>query len=311
LLDEARTNGERIEALAATNEQLRALGEVTPPAELRARVSGHLEAVHRLLGRGLPDALQRRLERVACEAEVLAAHHAFRLADRQAVRWHLELADALAVEAEDRLLLASVLTWTASMVHSAAISGGADGDPIGALRLMDEAVQVAGPRASPQAVTALRAIRAEQHAVLGDTFNCLIDLAAAEDTMAAWGPWEGGIHPPATPTELAAMKGNCLLLLGRFAPEQAREAAEVLEGVHAELAPARRSWRATVLADAGAAYAEQGEIEQAARVVLSALEQAEQAGARHNVRRIAGIRAVHLHGTDGPALRELDDRLRR
>jgi hypothetical protein len=83
----------------------------------------------------------------------------------------------------------------------------------------------------------------------------------------------------------------------------------LLRQVHAEMAPSRVSWRATVQADLGAAYAEQGEVEEACKTLLTALRVTDQHGARHNVTRIAGIRQDLLN-VDSSAVQELDDQLR-
>jgi hypothetical protein len=156
---------------------------------------------------------------------------------------------------------------------------------------------------------AVRATRAEMHAAGGELVACLMDLHAAQEIHEARGPWTVGLIGPIAAPELAAIRGSCELRLGHLAPALARQAVATLEGAFREMAPSRVSWRATVQADLGAAYAQTGNADQAAQTLLAALSLTQRDGAQHNVDRIAGIRR-RLLNVDLPAVRELDDRLR-
>jgi Tfp pilus assembly protein PilF len=112
---------------------------------------------------------------------------------------------------------------------------------------------------------------------------------------------------PNSQPEFAAIAGSCELRLGQLAPSQARRAVNTLEGAFQQMT-SRVSWRATVQANLGAAYAQCGEVEQAAHTLGLALSLARQDGAQHNVERVREIRQRLLR-VDVPAVRELDQRL--
>ena len=196
------------------------------------------------------------------------------------------------------------------MVYEADIARDTQPDPASALRLAEAAVLAAGPTAGPQITMAVRATRGEMFAAVGDMFASMVDLRAAQEIMVTEGPWEPGqgLVPPHSQTELATIKGSAELRLGSTVPAQARRAVDTLEGTFQEMT-SRVSWRATVQANLGAAYAQSGEVEQAAATLLAALSLTQRDGAQHNVGRIAGIRR-RLLKVDVPAVRELDQRLR-
>ena len=217
------------------------------------------------------------------------------------------LANGLASEAGDRELRAAVL---ASM-SGFGVSGlyGVKGDGQAALDLMDEALQIVGPRADPQLKVVLWAGRAERYAVLGNLMGCMLDLHRARNLLEMEGPFEDGLLQPHVLTGLDAIHGSCAMRLAELAPMEARSAVDLLGRSYRDLPSSHTSWRATVLGDQGAAYAVQGEAEQAAAALVDALELTQRAGARHNVLRIATIRHARLGGVDVAAVRELDDRL--
>jgi hypothetical protein len=138
----------------------------------------------------------------------------------------------------------------------------------------------------------------------------MVDLFAAEEIIVSRGPWQPGqgLVPPNTEPEFAAIKGSAELRLGTIEPSQARAAVDTLAPAFREMAPHRVSWRATVQADLGGAYAQVGEPEQAVATLLEAMDLATRDGARHNVQRVRGARQRHLN-VDAPAVRQLDERL--
>jgi tetratricopeptide (TPR) repeat protein len=238
---------------------------------------------------------------IASDAARRAAWNSYQMGYGQHARADLEFALSLAKEARsgDRL--------AAALVYQADIERDTQRDPLSALRLADAAVLAAGPHADPAITMAVRATRAEMYAVVGDLFASMVDLHAAEEILASKGPWRQGLVGPITRAELAAIRGSSELRLGSTVPAQARKAVGTLEGAFREMA-SRVSWRATVQADLGAAYATIGEPEQAVQTLLAALDLARRDGAQHNIDRITGSRR-RLLNVDIPAVRNLDERL--
>jgi hypothetical protein len=276
---------------------------MVPPPLLRQGLVDHLDYLRGLLGQSLTDDLRARLLAITSDAARRVAWNSYQLGYWQQARVDLRLAQCLAKEAHDGERLA------AALIYAADIERDTQPNPVGALRLADAAVVVAGPHAGPQITMAARATRAEMHAAAGDLFASMVDLTRAEEIHAAKGPWHVGLVGPITKTELAAIRGSCELRLGSVAPSQALAAVRTLERAFAEMAPSRVSWRATVRADLGGAYASTGEVDQAAHTLLAALDLTRRDGAAHNVRRVAGIHR-RLLKVDCPAVRELDDQLR-
>jgi tetratricopeptide (TPR) repeat protein len=279
------------------------------PIQIHQDLLEHVHYLRDLLDHAMSDNMRRQLLTIAGEAMVLAARNAYVLGNRHQSEGCISLAYDLAKEAGNRVLRAAALSQSAAFLYSAAGFGGQGGDPVRALELRNEAVVVAGPKTDSQLLMAMLAGRAEEYAVLGDMFNCMLDLNRADELLGRDGPWSDALVPPASRVELDAIRGNCFRLLGREVPSQAKDAAILLRQVHAEMAPSRVSWRATVQADLGAAYAEQGEVEEACKTLLTALRVTDHHGARHNVTRIAGIRQDLLN-VDSSAVQELDDQLR-
>jgi tetratricopeptide (TPR) repeat protein len=253
--------------------------------------------------RASPDDLRARLLTTTSDAARRVGWNSYQLGNRYQAQADLKLAASLAQEAYSGERLA------AALVYEADIARDTQPDPRNALRLAEAAVLAAAPNAGPQLTMAVRATRAEMHAAAGDMFESMVDLHAAEEIHVTRGPWRKGLIGPITLPELAAVRGSAELCLADVAPSQAQRAVATLEGAFTEMAPSRVSWRATVQADLGAAYAKIGEPEQAAATLLAALSLTQRDGARHNVGRIAGIRR-RLLKVDVPAVRELDQRLR-
>jgi transcriptional regulator with XRE-family HTH domain len=154
------------------------------------------------------------------------------------------LAEALAREAGDSALLATVLVKRRGLVYW---RRGGNGDPHRALDLLGQAEATVGPAAPPLLRTVILATRAEDRATVGDETGCLRDLEAAE---AALQPSADHSFGPRAPAELGAVRGACESLLGRH-----QDAVETFDWALREMDPAFAAWRATVAADREAALA--------------------------------------------------------
>jgi tetratricopeptide (TPR) repeat protein len=282
--------------------------EQEPPAEIARGINDQLAHLHGLLGQSITDDLRRRLLSVTGETALLAGRNAFRQGLPRLAADRFSMAVGLANEAGDRELRAAVL----ASVSGFSMSGlyGLQGNGPVAVDLMDEALQIVGPRANPQLKVVLWAGRAERYAVLGNLMGCMLDLHRAGNLLLMEGPFEHGLLQPHDMAGLDAIHGSCAVRLAAVAPTEARSAVDLLARSYRDLPSSHTSWRATVLADQGAAYALQGEAEQAAATLMEALELTHRAGARHNVPRIATILHTRLADVEVSAVRELDERLR-
>jgi tetratricopeptide (TPR) repeat protein len=303
LADPAKVSPSLLDSMERINRHFAVQRQAVPPPLLRQGLVDHLDCLQELLGQSLPDDLQARLLAITSDAARRVAWNSYQLGDRQQAGACLQFAGSLAREAYCGERLA------AALVYEADIARDIQPNPASALRLADAAVLAAGPNARPQITMAVRAARAEMHAAAGELFACLMDLHAAQEIHDARGPWTEGLIGPITKAELAAIRGSCELRLGQVAPALARQAVATLEDAFLEMAPSRVSWRATVQADLGAAYAQTGNPDQAAHTLIAALSLTQRDGAEHNVHRITDIRR-RLLNVDIPAVRELDDCLR-
>lgn len=310
LLDRGRPRPDSafLAGLHDTTRHLLVRSRETRPALLAGPIQEHLAGLRGLLRASVPPGLRTRLLSTTSETAMVAAHNAFLLGMPGLAQRRLELGLALAREAGDPALQGAFLAREAEFTHSSRY--GLARDDRRALQLLDQAASLAGPRAEPVLLAGILASRGEQHAAVGDVEGCLRDLERAHELLQLRGPSPPGVLPISNLTELAAVRGSAEIRLAGVAPAQARAAAGTLARVAAEMPAEHGPWRATVLADRGAANALQGEAEEAARTLAEALELTERVGARHNVPRIARYHRRHLGGVDLPAVRELGDRLR-
>jgi tetratricopeptide (TPR) repeat protein len=304
----ARPDSAFLAGLQDTTRRLLVRSREARPALLATPIQDHLAGLRGLLRSSVPEGLRTRLLSTTAETAMLAAHNAFLLGMPGLAQRRLELGLALSREAGDPALQGAFLSREAEFTHSSRY--GLAGDDRRALQLLDQAAGLAGPRAEPVLLAGILASRGEQHAAVGDVEGCLRDLERAQELLQARGPSRPGVLPISNLTELAAVRGSAEVRLAAVAPAQARAAAATLARVAAEMPAEHGPWRATVLADRGAAHALQGEAEEAASTLAEALELTESVGARHNVPRIARYHRRHLGGVDLPAVRELGDRLR-
>jgi tetratricopeptide (TPR) repeat protein len=302
--DPPQVDAALLHSMEHINRHFAARRELVPPPLLRQGLVDHLDYLRGLLGQSLPSDVQARLLVIVSDAARRMAWNSYQLGYRQQARDDLQLAHSLARESYSGERLAAALVYQADVERDTRPD-----NPASALRLAETAVLAAGPTAGPQITMAVRATRGEMYAAAGDLFASMVDLHAAEEVMVTKGPWEPGqgLVPPHSQAELAAIKGSAELRLGSTVPAQAHRAVDTLAGAFREMT-SRVSWRATVQANLGAAYAQCGEAEQAATTLMAALSLAQRDGAKHNVDRVRGIRQ-RLLKVDIPAVRELDERL--
>jgi hypothetical protein len=172
--------------------------------------------VSRLLEGPLPVAHRRRLVVLAGVLAGLAGNLAFDLKQRARAEAYLTVALQAAREAES----ADLGAWTLAM---RSILPAYDGDPAGALALIQQGHAFAGRAVTPTRRAWLAAMEAKAHAGLGDARECSEALGCATDTIQHAGASENWLGTDFFDMpRLLAFKGTCALLLRK--PKAARAA---------------------------------------------------------------------------------------
>jgi transcriptional regulator with XRE-family HTH domain len=270
------------------------------PRALLPAVSGHFATLRALLPG--PPRFQPALASTAGRAAALLGHVLIKLDRRGEAYAQYASAEALARDARDGTLRALTLALRSGMFSPVSLSP-RHGDSARALAELDEAIRCAGAAAPPLLRVVVHARRAEERAAAGDAPGAQRDLERAETALAPAGAET--FYGPRDAAEMGAMRGVVQGLLG-----QHKAALETLDATLAGMTPSVVAWRAAVLADQGAALAQQAEVEEACVRLGRALDLAERSSAGDHVQRVLGIRRMHLAAHGGtPAVRALDDRL--
>ncbi len=265
----------------------------TPPATLLDPLAGHYRDVSRLLEGPLPVAHRRRLVVVAGVLAGLAGNLAFDLKQRPRAEGYFSVALQAAHEAES----ADLGAWTLAM---RSIMPAYNGDPAGALALIEQGQAFAG-----QAVTATRrawlaAMEAKAHAGLADATACDDALGRAADAIEHAEASENRLGTDFFDLpRLLAFRGTCALLLRQ--PRAAR--AALAEGL-ALRPPSDVKGRSLARLDLAAAHIQEREPEQAHAIALEALS------IPPHLQRARQIQADLAPWSDERPVRDLADQLR-
>jgi hypothetical protein len=273
------------------------------PAALWPTVYGHA-TITRCIHDSAPAASRREAAALASQSAALLGLLAHRLQKRPESVMYLSVAVELAVEAQNGSLHGHALVALRG-AYSPVTASGRSADPHKALRLLDEAEDVAGPAAPPLLRTWLYACRAEDHAVLGHAEDAKRDLDVAESALAQAPYHPGGFFDHWDATRLAGFRGNCAVLL-----REPEDAIPVLEAVARNTSPDLVGPHGAVHADLAAAYSQRDEVERACTLLDDVLVTAHAARMPEQAARVQRIRSVYLsHRADTAAVRQLDDHL--
>ena len=271
----------------------------TPPATLLDPLAGHYRDVSRLLEGPLPVAHRRRLVVVAGVLAGLAGNLAFDLKQRPRAEGYFSVALQAAHEAES----ADLGAWTLAM---RSILPAYDGDPVGALALIQQ-----GQAFARQPVTATRrawlaAMEAKAHAGLADATACDDALGRAADAIEHAEASENRLGTDFFDLpRLLAFRGTCALLLRQ--PRAAR--AALAEGL-ALRPPSDVKGRSLARLDLAAAHIQEREPEQAHAIALEALSIPPQYQVGPILQRARQIQADLAPWSDERPVRDLADQLR-
>jgi hypothetical protein len=273
------------------------------PAALWPMVYGHA-TVTRCIHDGAPAAIRREAAALASQSAALLGLLAHRLQKRPDSVMYLSVAAELAAEAQNGSLHGHALVALRT-AYSPVTTSGRSADPHKALRLLDEAEDVAGPAAPHLLRTWLHACRAEDHAVLNHAEEAKRDLDVAESALAQAPHHPGGFFDRWDATRLACFRGNCAVLL-----REPDDAIPVLEAVARNSSPDHVGPYGAVQADLAAAYGQRDEVERACALLDGVLVAAHTARMPEQAARVQRIRNLYLsHRADTAAVHQLDDHL--
>jgi tetratricopeptide (TPR) repeat protein len=283
--------------LRETTARLRRADDRIPARELLGPAQSHLRLVTRLLESDPP--LRAELAAVASEAASFTAWLWFDSDAPAAARAHYRTAIRRAREAGHPTLSAYQL---GSLSALAAYTG----DGTGAVRLILAAKEGVGPEAPAVARAWLAASEAAAYATARDSHATLAALdragAAAEDAAGAgrptW-PWMFAFDP----VKVAAYAGAAQVRLGRSRHAQAALARVV------QVRSAATKQKALVLADLGAAYAQQRAIDEACQQLRQALGIAIDKDSEKARRRVLDVRRTLDPWRNTEPVRALDRQL--
>jgi hypothetical protein len=261
-------------------------------------VTGHLNALLRLLQTSLTPSLRARLSSLAGETAGVAGWLRWDMDDPAGAARYFVFAQDAAREGGDRAL-------AAYLAGSAACQPPYRETPE---RRLDQLRSLAWSDATPSARAWLAAKEADAHALLGDDGGCLRALDRAERALDD-APGEGESRrprfSPVGATWLLGERGASLARLGRTGDARAI-LLPVLDGLGAE-SERDRLWLGTALAST---YVRDGEPEEACRVAGSVLERAARMQLDPVIKVVADLHQQLGALGSGPAVDELGERLR-
>ncbi len=292
---------ELLENWEARTANFAAARALEPPQLLLPQLENHLLVLEAMIEQWPgPERLRWHLLSIAAGANAIAGWVSTMAERRREARDYLGRAEELArqVGDTDTLILAPMLR---ANLHSPVHHGGDGGHSRLALRALDEAMSLASP-ATPMTVRAPAALRAaEEYAAIGDGRAALRLLDEGAEIVESSRRREHYLRRTWPDWAVASWRGSVFQLLGR--PKEAIEALAPIESPY----PGHRP---LMLADLGAAHAQDGNLDEAAWLLADALEQAAAHGVPEAARRAQGLRRRHLArwNTD-PRVRILDERI--
>ena len=304
-----RLDARQLEDLAILTRLYAHNAQAIAPAVLLPDVLNHLFRLRWLLGGSYPDGIRRRLQMITSEAAIVAGRLAFWRDDRGQAHDHLTMALELATELQEPQLIAFGLAFDADLYSGVPYLGTIGGSTNIALFKFDQAAQLDSPGWPPLLRSWIYGCRSEEHAALGRALDSDRDMEKAHSALAAAsGPYGANetvidiamLDIAAAAAGLFGFEGAVAIALGR--PDDAIAAFE------AGLKQASSVGRLSGLA---AAYALQGEVELACRLLTEALDTAVQRGLPTRLRRVEGVRMRYLSPFEpSPDVRRFDERLR-
>ncbi len=179
-----------------------------------------------------------------------------------------------------------------------------EADPAAALALLDQAVKLADHAASPALRSWLLANRAQQLAVTDQAVASYRDLEASAHYVSLGEQTDDDVLAGWDEVRVDAYRGICAMAL--------RRPVEVVAITESVLARTDPNWvqRCLQQSDLAAAYAQQGDVDQASHLLGDALTVANRAQFPEGVQRVRSTRVKYLsEHASTPSVRQLDELL--
>jgi transcriptional regulator with XRE-family HTH domain len=273
--------------------------QTTNPSLLLPALSGQLVQLWPLTDMSLAATTSRRLRSLVGHAASLGGWLALRLSNRAGASVYWALAEALATDAEDRALRAFVLASRSSL-YTSTLHGGSQGDTGLALALLDAAAGT-GADTSPVQHAWTLARRAEEHAVRGDEQASKRDMTEAGRHLSQTRGCGEGYFAAWDEAQLSGYRGSCAQALG------SSDAVPLLERSLALTDGSLISQRTAILANLGAAHAQQGHVDEACAALTEALTVAGRSSLAVSIERVRGIRRRLDAWSNTVEVRRLDE----
>jgi hypothetical protein len=271
----------------------------SPPHDLLLIVDEYIKGIRLALGNSNSTIISTRLQAMTAELLVYAALLCWYMQRRPAAEEYLRRAEIMVRDAGPRTLRAISLVITSDF-HSQVQLGGGSGS-MASRALLQAAEEVIGTAPSPARSWVLMR-RAEEEAAIGRSTETHHYLDAADASLASaelsqtgmLAHWNQSIH--------TGFRGNCERLLCNFS-----DSAQILSHLLIDQPTPVPSNQASIQADLGSVYAQKGEVDQACHLLGQSLSIAIREGFEERVKRIRGIRSLHLGKYQhDPAVQHLD-----
>ncbi|WP_436891879.1 helix-turn-helix domain-containing protein [Nocardiopsis dassonvillei] len=285
-------------ALRSITGGQRRMDSTSPARDLLPSAVAHVHLAERMLLKARGTAHHSAVSAAASEASGFAAWLHADQGDMGSARMHYRTAVIRARQAGMRLLDVYMLGSLAAFEIDTAE------DPELGLGLVQEAEHVLGPSAHPTARAWLACVGALAHAGIGDRSAAAHAIGRAEKEISR----SGNTNPPwpwVFAFDQAKIAGYRALVGVRLRhPHDARSAFAEASGPHGR--GAKQS--AVLKVELAAAHAEAGDVDEAFRLAVEALETGTRFGSARVVDRVRSFRRRY-RGPEAACVRELDDRL--
>jgi transcriptional regulator with XRE-family HTH domain len=284
-----------------TGDLIRREATLTPHSLLPA-VRGHLHGLRDVLVWATPD-LAPRAYSLAGQTALLAGYLELKLERREEADAYWSLATRFGDMAGDIRLRTAVLVLQGLRWSEA-------DDLPRSVVLLDHAASLLGAAPDPALAAHVLTYRASSNAEAGQAdltraAQALRDLDAVQSHLSRMEPDDGSVYiAESVKGEAVHERAESFLSMNR-----AREAAAELDVLLASADHASKSWRADIVRALALAHAKLGDADHACELLSRSLLLAVEASAPRSVTKIRNARTRWLSDLDGPAIRELDERL--
>jgi hypothetical protein len=289
-----------LDGMAALTRNYLHLHNTVSPSAVRAAIARHFDELTALALRSHSPSTAVRIRSMSAQTAILAGWVSFNLQDMSQALMYWTVAHEMAREAGNVSLQAHALGCR-SRLYSPIHRGADQTDPAVALALLDQAVYLSDGAASPALRSWLLANRAQQFAATNQADASFRDLDASAHFASTGEQSDDDMLSGWDEVRVDAYRGICAMVLRRPA-----DVIAVTESVLARTDPSRVQ-RSLQQCDLAAAYAMQGDVDQACSLLTEALRMAARAQFPEGTRRVLSVRGEYLREQRSPSIQQLDD----